>query len=83
MTSFGGGSSYIWCGLCFDGRTNLVVLINATMTPVKYRDMIVEQIVPFTGAIAERFHFIDDNARPRRAIIVSELLQFHSILRMS
>lgn len=82
-TAFGGGSICVWGGICFNGRTDLVVLHNDTMTAARYRDMIIEPIiVPFAGAIGDNFILIDDNARPHRARIVTERLQFHGITRM-
>lgn len=82
-TLFGGGSVCVWGGICFDGRTDLVVLINETMTATRYRDrVIVPIVVPFFGAIGEQFVLIDDNARPHRARIVNECIEAHGITRM-
>lgn len=82
-TAFGGGSVCVWGGICLGGRTDLVVLINASMTATRYRDMVVEPIIiPFAGAIGERFVLIDDNARPHRARIVNERIALHGIARM-
>lgn len=37
------------------------------MTAIKHRDKIVEPVImPFAGAIGDRFVFIDHNARPHR-----------------
>ena len=82
-TLFGGGSVCVWGGICYNGRTDLVVLINETMTAIRYRDRIIEPIiVPFFGAIGEQFVFIDDNARPHRAGIVNDRIEYHGITRM-
>lgn len=82
-TLFGGGSVCVWGGICFNGRTELVVLINATMTAARYRDMVIEPIiVPFAAAIGDNFILIDDNARPHRARIVNDRIEHHGIERM-
>ncbi|GFV81714.1 transposable element Tcb1 transposase [Trichonephila clavipes] len=53
------------------------------MTGHIYRDVILEQRVRwFRGAMGAEFLFMDDNARPHRAIIVDECLQSEVITRM-
>ncbi|GFU06470.1 DDE_3 domain-containing protein [Trichonephila clavipes] len=48
-----------------------------------YRDVILEQHVHlFRGAMGAEFLFIDNSARPHRAIIVDEYLQTEDIPRM-
>lgn len=60
--SFGGGSVCVSGGTCFDGRSHLMVLMNASLTSVRYGDMVAEPIiVPFAGAIGEGFVLIHDN----------------------
>lgn len=72
-TSFGGESVWICGGICFGRRTDLLVLMNASMTSVRYRYMAVEPIiVPFAGAIGEGFVLIDDNAHPHLARILNQ-----------
>ena len=83
VAAFGRGSICIWGGICFNGRTDLVVLRNSTMTAQRYHDIVIEPIiVPFAGAIGENFVLIDDNARPHRARTVNERLELHGINRM-
>ncbi|KFM57590.1 Transposable element Tcb1 transposase, partial [Stegodyphus mimosarum] len=68
-----------WGGIIRSSRTDLHVQIG-TMTSQIYRDVILEQHVRlFRGA---QFVFMDDNARSRRANIVSECLQSEAITRM-
>ncbi|GFU54157.1 transposable element Tcb1 transposase [Trichonephila clavipes] len=49
------------------------------MTGHIYRDVILEHIGLFRGAMGAEFLFMDDNARPHRANIVDEYLQSEDI----
>ncbi|KAJ8395660.1 hypothetical protein AAFF_G00028970 [Aldrovandia affinis] len=63
---FGGGSVIVWGGISLEGRTNLHVLANGTLTAVRYRDEILRLILrPYTGAVGPGFLLVQDNARPR------------------
>ncbi|KFM66312.1 Transposable element Tcb1 transposase, partial [Stegodyphus mimosarum] len=63
-------------------RTDLHVQIG-TMTSQIYQDVILEQHVRLSrGAMGAHFVFMDDNARPHPASIVSECLQSEDITRM-
>ena len=54
-----------------------------TLTGVRYRDEILNPIVrPFAGAIGDDFILMDDNARPHRAMVVSQYLERETIVRM-
>lgn len=80
VAAFGAGSICIWGGICFNGRTDLVVLRNSTMTAQRYLDIVIEPIiVPFAAVVGENFVLIDDNARPHRARIVNERLELHHV----
>lgn len=64
-------------------RTDLVVLINTTMTAQRYRDIVIEPIIAqFAGAIGKNFLLVDDNASPHRARIITESLEFHGVNRI-
>jgi hypothetical protein len=53
------------------------------MTGVRYRDEVLEPIVvPFAENAGGHFIFMDDNARPHRARVVTQLLENHGIERM-
>ncbi|KFM59549.1 Transposable element Tcb1 transposase, partial [Stegodyphus mimosarum] len=79
---YGGAGVLVWGGLILGSRTDLHVHIG-TMTSQIYRDVILEQHVRlFRGAMGAQFMFMDDNARPHRANIVSECLQSEDITRM-
>ncbi|GFW00514.1 transposable element Tcb1 transposase [Trichonephila clavipes] len=54
-----------------------------TLTGLIYRDIILEQNVRlFRGTMCTECVFMDDNARPHRANIVTEYLQLEDITRM-
>ncbi|KFM69175.1 Transposable element Tc3 transposase, partial [Stegodyphus mimosarum] len=79
---YGGAGVLVWGGIILGSRTDLHVQIG-TMTSQIYRDVILEQHVRlFRGAMGAQFVFMDDNARPHRANIVSECLQSEDITRM-
>ncbi|GFV44718.1 transposable element Tcb2 transposase [Trichonephila clavipes] len=79
---YGGAGWLVWGGIIFGSRTDLHVQ-SVTMTGYIYRDVILEQHVRlFRGTMGAEFLFMDDNARPHRAIIVDECLQSEDITRM-
>lgn len=56
ITAFGGGSICILAEICFDGRTDLVILVNATMTADRYRGMVTTPLFePSAGATVEYY----------------------------
>ncbi|KFM62714.1 Transposable element Tcb1 transposase, partial [Stegodyphus mimosarum] len=78
----GGAGVLVWGGIILGSRTDLHVQIG-TMTSQIYRDVILEQHVRlFRGAMGAQFVFMDDNARPHRANIVSEFLESEDITHM-
>lgn len=80
---FGGGSVMAWGGISYDGRTDLYVINNGTLTGLRYRDEILERFVlPYAGAIGDGFVLMDDNARPHRANVVNAYLETAGIDRM-
>ncbi|GFT27826.1 uncharacterized protein TNCV_10441 [Trichonephila clavipes] len=79
---FGGARLLDWKGFILGFRTDLHVQIG-TMSGEIYRNGILEQHVRlFQGAIDAEFAFMDDNARPHWANIVSECLQSEDITPM-
>ncbi|KFM72689.1 Transposable element Tcb1 transposase, partial [Stegodyphus mimosarum] len=79
---YGGAGELVWGGIILVSRTDLHIQIG-TMTSQIYRDVILEQHVRlFRGAMGAQFVFMDDNARPHRANIVSECLQSEDITHM-
>ncbi|KFM72212.1 Transposable element Tcb1 transposase, partial [Stegodyphus mimosarum] len=79
---YGGGGVLVWGGIILGSRSDLHVQIG-TMTSQIYRDVTQEQHVRLLrGAMGAQFVFMDDNARPHRANIVSECPQSEDITRM-
>ena len=65
---FGGGSVMVWAGISAQGKTDLHVIDNGTMTALRYINEILDVYVrPYTGAVGENFILMDDNARAHRA----------------
>ncbi|GFU85478.1 transposable element Tc3 transposase [Trichonephila clavipes] len=63
----------VWGGTILGSRTDLVVQSVMTAGYI-YRDVILEQHVRlFRGAMCVEFLFVDDNARPHRANIVTNI----------
>ncbi|GFW98641.1 transposable element Tcb1 transposase [Trichonephila clavipes] len=71
---YGGAGWLVWGGIILGSRTDLNVQ-SVTMTSHIYRDVILEQHVHlFRGAMGAEFLFMDDNACPHRAYIVTNAL---------
>ncbi|GFX35554.1 transposable element Tcb1 transposase [Trichonephila clavipes] len=77
----GGAGWLVWGGIILGSRTDLHVQ-SVTMTGHIYRDVILEHVRLFRGAMGAEFLFMDGNARPHRASIVDECLQSEDITRM-
>ncbi|GFW31261.1 uncharacterized protein TNCV_2578421 [Trichonephila clavipes] len=57
-------------------RTNLHIFKRGSVTPVRYRDEVLEPIVRlYAAAVGSTFVLMDDNARPHRADIVDDYLE--------
>ncbi|GBO21647.1 hypothetical protein AVEN_201799-1 [Araneus ventricosus] len=66
-----------------DGRTSLHVFERGTVTGVRNRDEILEPYVRlFRGAVGPELILMDDNARPRRALLVDEFPESGDIRQM-
>lgn len=65
-----GGTTMVWGGICFNGRTDLHIC-QGNMNGFQYQNQIINNILPmFRAAIGEQFVFLDDNARPHRTAAV-------------
>ncbi|GFS54099.1 transposable element Tcb1 transposase [Trichonephila clavipes] len=78
---YGGVGWLVWGGIILVSRTDLHIQI-VTMTGHIYRDVILEHVRLFRGAIGAELLFMDDNARPHCANIVNKCLQSDDITRM-
>ncbi|GFU99425.1 transposable element Tcb2 transposase [Trichonephila clavipes] len=76
--SYRGGGILVWAGISLGGHTDLHVFHGGTVTGLRYRDEILDPYVrPYAAAIGNDFILMDDNARPRRALIIEEYLEDH------
>ena len=70
---FGGGSVMVWAGISAQGKTDLHVIDNGTLTALRYVNEILDVYVrPYAG---ENFILMDDNACAHRARITD---QYHN-----
>ena len=80
---YGKGSVMVWAGISVNGKTDLYVVENGTLTAVKYCNEILDQLVrPYADAIGPDFILMDDNARPHRAQVTDAYLERETIARM-
>ena len=80
---FGGGSVMVWVGISAQGKTDLHVIDNGTLTALRYVNEILDVYVrPYAGAVGENFILMDDNARAHRARITDQYLEQATIVRM-
>ena len=80
---FGGGSVVVWAGISAQGKTDLHVIDNGTLTALRYVNEILDVYVrPYAGAVGENFILMDDNARAHRARITDQYLEQATIVRM-
>ncbi|GFW60505.1 transposable element Tcb2 transposase [Trichonephila clavipes] len=72
---FGGGRVLVYGGISIDGRTDLYIIRDGSLTARRYRDEILRSIVvPYAAAIGDDFILMDDNCRPHRANLVEDFL---------
>ncbi|GFW42632.1 transposable element Tcb2 transposase [Trichonephila clavipes] len=80
---FGGGGVLVFGGISIDGRTDLYIIRDGSLTARRYRDEILRPIVvPYAAAIGDDFILMDDNCRPHRANLVEDFLFEEGIVRM-
>ena len=57
---FGGGSVMVWTGISAQGKTDLHVIDNGTLTALRYVNEILDVYVrPYAGAVGENFILMD------------------------
>ena len=80
---FGRGSVMVWAGISAQGKTDLHVIDNGTLTALRYVNEILDVYVrPYAGVVGENFILMDDNARAHRARITDQYLEQATIVRM-
>ena len=83
MIGFGGGSVMVWAEISVQGKTDLHVIDNGTLTALRYVNEILDVYVrPYAGAVGENFILMDDKARAHRASITDQYLEQATIVRM-
>jgi len=66
----------VWGDISMQGRTDLHVLPQGSMTSVKYRNEILDVYIrPYASAVGEDFILMDDNAPPHHARIITDYLE--------
>ena len=62
---YGKGSVMVWARISMQGKTDLHIIENGTLTAVRYVNEILDLYVrPYAGAKVADFILMDDNARP-------------------
>ena len=80
---YGKGSVMVWADISFNGKTDLSVVENGTLTAVRYCNEILDRFVrPYASAIGPDFILMDDNARPHRAHVTDAYLERETIVCM-
>ena len=80
---FGGSSIMVWAGISAQGKKDLHVIDNGTLTVLRYVNEVLDVYVrPYAGAISENFILMDDNARAHTARITDQYLEQATIVRM-
>ena len=73
----------VWAGISAQGKTDLPVIDNGTLTALRYVNEILDVYVrSYAGAVGENFIMMDDNARAHRASITDQYLEQATIVRM-
>ena len=79
---YGGSSVMVWAGISAQGKTDLHVIDNGTLTAERYVNEILDvHIRQYAGAIGPDFILMDDNARAHRARITNRYLEQAAIVR--
>ena len=80
---YGGGSVMVWAGISAQGKTDLHVIDNGTLTAERYVNEILNvHVRPYAGAIGPNFILMDDNAHAHRARITNRYLEQAAIVRL-
>lgn len=82
-TAYGGGSVMVWCGISFDGRTDLVFVENGSLTAPRYIEEILLPLdIPYVPHIGENFVLMHENARAHVARCVLRFLEETEIVTL-
>ncbi|GFS77891.1 transposable element Tcb2 transposase [Trichonephila clavipes] len=65
----------VYGGISIDGRTDLYIILDGSLTARRYRDEIIRPIVvSYAAAIGDDFILMDDNCKPHHANLVEDFL---------
>ena len=79
---YGRGSVMVCAGISAQGKTDLHIIDNGTLTAERYVNEILDvHVRPYAGAIGPDFILMDDNARAHRARITNRYLEQAAIVR--
>lgn len=74
----------VWAGIMHNAKTPLHIFERGTVTSQRYcREIVLDHVRLFRGAVGPDFLFMDDNARPHRTAEVSDTLESENIERMT
>ncbi|GFU74550.1 transposable element Tcb2 transposase [Trichonephila clavipes] len=82
---FCGGGVLVYGGICIDGRTDLYIIRDGSLTACRFSDEILRHsVVPYAAAIRGDFILMDYNSNPppHRANLVEDSLFEEGIVRM-
>ena len=73
----------VWAGISAQGKTDLHVIDNSTLTALRHVNEILDVYVrPYAGAVGENFILMDDNACAHTARITDQYLEQATIVHM-
>ena len=83
VTAYGGGSVMVWGGISAVGKTDLLVIDGRLNSRRYVNKVLMNQVIPYAGAIGDDFILMDDNARPHRGRIVDQFLDEQGVERLN
>ena len=73
----------VWEGISAQGKTDLHIIGNGTLTAVWYVNEILDvHVRTYAGAVGPDFILMDDNARAHRAHITNRYIEEATVVRM-
>ena len=79
---YGKGSVMVWAGISINGKTDLYVVENGSLTAMRCFNEILDQFVRlYAGVIRPDFILMDDNASPHHAHVTNAYLERETVVR--
>ena len=81
---YGKDSDMVWAGISVNGKTDLYVIENRTLTALRYCNEILDQFVRtyHASTICPEFILMEDNARTHPAHVTNSYLECETIVRI-